>query len=245
PFFLYLAYTAPHSPIQPTPEFLAKVKQRLPQLSEKRAKLVALIEQMDDGIGKIVKTLKDDGLYDNTLIFFVSDNGGQLQEGANNGPLRDGKGSMYEGGLKIPGFAVWPNQIKAGSQSSEKLLLMDIYPTIAEIAGVPVKQKIDGISFLPVLKKSDEKMPARPLFFSRREGFGFMGKTSQAVVNGDMKLLQNGPFLPLELYDLRQDPLEQTNLIDKQNQQKQLLQRLLMLQIQKAGSVPWQKPQDK
>ncbi len=243
PFFLYLAYTAPHAPIQPTPEFLARVKDRQPQISDKRAKLVALIEQMDDGVGKVIKSLKENKLYENTVIVFVSDNGGQLEMGANNGPLRDGKGSMYEGGLKIPAFIEWPNHIQPGSQSNEKLVLMDIYPTLAEIAGVNINHKIDGVTFLPILKDSKTQLAPRPLFFIRREGFGFGGKTSNAVVNGNMKLLQTNPFQPLEMYDLSKDPLEQQNLMDAKTGQLKTLNQLLMKQIQKGGSVPWQKPE--
>ena len=87
PFFLYLAYNAPHDPIQPPPEWLAKVKQREPGISEKRAKLVALIEHLDDGIGKVLDTLDRTGLAGNTLVIFTSDNGGVLANGANNGPV--------------------------------------------------------------------------------------------------------------------------------------------------------------
>ena len=86
PFFLYLAYNAPHDPIQPPPEWLAKVKQREPGISEKRARLVALIEHLDDGIGKVLDTLDRTGLAANTLVIFTSDNGGVLANGANNGP---------------------------------------------------------------------------------------------------------------------------------------------------------------
>lgn len=241
PFFLYLAYTAPHSPIQPKPEFLSKVKKREPQISEKRAKLVALIEQLDDGIGKVIKTLQENKMYENTIVFFVSDNGGHLQDGANNGSLRDGKGSMYEGGLKVPAFVVWPGRIKASSKSDEKLLLMDIYPTLAEITGTAIGHRIDGISFLSVLQNEKNKLSPRPLFFSRREGFNFMGKTSQAVIDGGIKLLQNSPFQPLEMYDLNKDPQEKNNIINSNNQLKRKLQELSMFQIQKAGSIPWQK----
>ena len=100
PFFLYLAYNAPHTPIQPPAEWLQRVRDREPEMSLVRAKLVALIEHMDDGIGKVLRTLKSQGLDEDTIVMFTSDNGGQLNVGANNGFLRDGKQSMYEGGLK-------------------------------------------------------------------------------------------------------------------------------------------------
>ena len=100
PFFLYLAYNAPHFPVQPPEDWLAKVKEREPQLSEKRAKLVAFIEHLDDGIGQVIQALKESGEYDNTIIIFTSDNGGLLRDEANNGPLRDGKQAVYEGGLR-------------------------------------------------------------------------------------------------------------------------------------------------
>ena len=245
PFFLYLAYTAPHFPVQPTPEWLAKVKAREPNITERRAKLVALIEQMDDGVGKVVQKLKETGKFNNTIFMFLSDNGGHLEDGANNGTLRDGKESMYEGGIKVPAFIEWPNHIEPGTHSDERLLTMDIYPTLAEIAGVSINHKIDGQSFLPILKNNKEKMPSRPLFFTRREGnFRFGGKTIQAVIVGNMKLLQNSPFAPYELYDLYHDPQETRNLINWNIDQYKKLHDLLIGQIKRGGSVPWQKPED-
>ncbi|HSI64258.1 MAG TPA: sulfatase-like hydrolase/transferase, partial [Candidatus Saccharimonadia bacterium] len=102
PFFLYLAYNAPHDPIQPPPEWLAKVKAREPGMDEQRMKLVALIEHLDAGIGRVLDTLEKTGMAENTMIAITSDNGGSLPVGANNGPWRSGKTHMYEGGLRVP-----------------------------------------------------------------------------------------------------------------------------------------------
>lgn len=245
PFFLYLAYTAPHFPVQPPKDWLTKVKAREPGISERRASLVALIEHMDDGIGKVVRSLKETGAYENTIIVFLSDNGGHLEDGANNGNLRDGKESMYEGGIRVPAFITWPNQIKAGSVSSETALSMDIYPTLAEIAGAKINHKIDGVSLLAILKNADQKLANRPVFFTRREGnLRFGGQTIQAVISGNMKLLHNSPYAPYELYNIYQDPYEQRNLISYQIDQYKKLHELLIKQIKKGGSVPWQKPEN-
>ncbi len=242
PFFLYLAYNAPHDPLQPPPDFLAKVKARQPGISEKRGKLVALIEHMDEGIGKVIAALKQNKQYDNTIIIFVSDNGGLLADEANNGPLRDGKGNMYEGGLRVPALVVWPGHIAPGSTSTEKLMHMDIYPTLAEIANIKIEHKIDGVSFLAVLKNSKAQLAPRPLFFIRREGGGgFSGKTSNAVQSGNFKLLQTSPYLPLEMYDLSTDPYEKYNIINNNQPMRQMLNKLMMKQTQSGGSVPWQK----
>ena len=102
PFFLYLAYTAPHNPIQPPDSNLQKVKSRETSISEKRAGIVALIEHLDANIGRVIATLEQTGLIDNTIIIFASDNGGALRFGASNTPLRGGKGDMYEGGIRVP-----------------------------------------------------------------------------------------------------------------------------------------------
>ena len=245
PFFLYLAYTAPHFPVQPPAEWLAKVKAREPGIPDRRAKLVALIEHMDDGIGRVVQSLKETGAYENTLIIFLSDNGGHLEDGANNGNLRDGKESMYEGGIRVPAFFVWANQIKPNTVNTQTALTMDIYPTIANITGAKINHKIDGISLLSVLKNADESLPQRHVFFTRREGnLRFGGQTIQAVIDGNMKLLQNSPYEPYELYNLYQDPTEQRDLINYQVDQYKRLHQLIIKHIQEGGSVPWQKPQD-
>jgi arylsulfatase A-like enzyme len=245
PFFLYLAYNAPHSPIQPPYEWLAKIKAREPGISERRAKLVALIEHMDDGIGKIIKRLKETGLYNNTLIVFLSDNGGHLEDGANNGKLRDGKGSMYEGGVKVPAFMVWPNHINPGSVNIQSVTTMDIYPTISEIAGTKITHVIDGVSLVPIINSPTIKLEERSLFFIRREGnFRFGGETIQAVISGNWKLLQNSPFAPYELFNIYDDPLETHNLVNIEIDQYKRLLLLMIKQIRKGGSVPWQKPEE-
>jgi arylsulfatase A-like enzyme len=241
PFFLYLAYNAPHAPIQPPPEWLEKVKKRQPDLDEKRAKLVALIEHLDDGIGKVLETLRSRGLDRQTLVLFTSDNGGPLEFGASNGSLRGGKGSMYEGGLRVPLAAVWPGRIKPDSRSQHIGLTMDIFPTVLEAAGVPYRGEMDGVSFLPALLGKGEAEPERTLFFTRREGGRpYGGKTIDAVRQGDWKLLQNSPFGPLELYNLRTDPAEKHNLVAKERKKVQELSTALQAHIQQAGAVPWQ-----
>lgn len=112
PFFLYLAYNAPHTPIQPPQEWLEKVKKREPSLPEKRAKIVALIEHLDYNVGRVYEALEQNGQLENTIIIFTSDNGGQDDAGANNGPFRGAKQDMYEGGIRVAGGIYWKNQIR-------------------------------------------------------------------------------------------------------------------------------------
>ena len=175
PFFLYLAYNAPHTPIQPPPEWVEKVRKREQNITEKRAKLVALIEHLDDGIGKVIAALQDTTLDQNTLVVFTSDNGGQLSVGANNGPLRAGKQDMYEGGIKVPMCALWPGRIPAGARSDRVALTMDLYPTFCEAAGAKFEHEIDGRSILPTLLGKSQPEEDRILFWMRREGNRYGG----------------------------------------------------------------------
>ncbi len=243
PFFLYLAYNAPHTPIQPPKEWLEKVKQREPNLTDRRAKLVALIEHLDHGIGQVMNCLEEQNLAGNTLVLFSSDNGGQLEAGANNGPLRDGKQSVYEGGLKVPAIAVWPGHIAPGRQTDFRAMSMDLFPTMEAAAGLQPSSGIDGLSVLPTLLGQTQEPLRTHWFFRRREGgTRYGGKTIEAVIRGDWKLLQNSPFEPQELYNLKDDPQEKNNVIQKERKVFQQLAAELRREIQRYGSVPWQPP---
>lgn len=240
PFFLYLAYNAPHDPIQPPLEWLDKVKQREPGISEKRARLVALIEHLDSGIGKVLNTLDRTGLATNTLVIFTSDNGGVLANEANNGPWRGGKQHMYEGGLRVPAAAWFPGRIRPGSSTDRMTLTMDIFATVCEALGVRPPADIDAVSFLPTLFGLPEPEKSRDLYFVRREGGqAYGGKTIEALRRGDWKLLQDSPFAPLELYDLKADPQERTNLATRERQIFNRLSAGLRRQIQLGGQTPW------
>ena len=241
PFFLFLAYNAPHTPIQPPKEWLQRVISRAPEMDPKRAKLVALIEHLDDGIGQVTDCLKEHGMQDNTLLVFTSDNGGQINVGANNGHTKDGKQSMYEGGLKVPTCAVWPGHIAAGSSSARRMITMDLFPTISEVADIKLNHRIDGVSQLDTLLGNSQKEDARSLFFHRREGGDrYGGLTIQAIRRGDWKLLQNSPFQPLELYNLKEDPLEEHDLARTNIRIFRELSIELRKHIQRGGNVPWQ-----
>ncbi|MDR0337386.1 MAG: sulfatase-like hydrolase/transferase [Planctomycetaceae bacterium] len=250
PFFLYLAYNAPHTPIQPPPEFLERVQKREPDLDPKRAKLVALIEHLDNGVGNVLKTLEETGLSKNTVVIFTSDNGGQLDVGAFNGQHRGGKTQMYEGGLKIPFLVRWSNRIKAGSTTETQGVLMDVFPTLLELAGARINtkgqadcftQRIDGLSLCGVMLGEKESLPERTLYFVRREGgLPFGGKTSNAFIRGNWKLVQTTPFSPLELFNLADDPMETQDLKTKAPQEFRRSIQGMMLNIQEGGRVPWQ-----
>jgi arylsulfatase A-like enzyme len=243
PFFLCLNYNAPHTPIQPPKDWYQKVKQREPNIDDRRAKLVALIEHMDSGIGRVMKTLRETELERNTLVIFTSDNGGQLNVGANNGALRDGKQSMYEGGLRVPTCFVWPGKIAENSKSEERMITMDIFPTVCEAVGAGFDHPIDGISLLPLLNRKTQSLGDRDLFFHRREGgLRYGGLIANAMIRGNWKLLQNSPFEAQQLYDLSVDPLETRDLKSVNKKKYQEMAQALRVQVQRGGMVRWQNP---
>ncbi|MHC4993938.1 MAG: sulfatase family protein [Planctomycetota bacterium] len=244
PFFLYLAYNAPHTPIQPPAEWTEKVKKREAGIDDARAKLVALIEHMDEGIGKVIDALDDAGVADNTLVIFSSDNGGQGNVGGFNGPYRGFKQETYEGGIRVPFAAVWPGVIKPGTVSKRRAITMDLFPTMTDAAGVQINHPIDGVTILPtLLGQEQEDNHQRQFVFSRREGGDrYMGQTIWALIQGDYKLLKNSPMEPYQLYQIKQDPYETNDLATKHRKKYSEMAAKLRLHIQRGGAVPWQRP---
>ncbi len=242
PFFVYLAYNAPHFPIEPPKEWLEKVKQRAPQLDDKRAKNVAFVEHLDAGIGRVLTALKETGLDRDTLVIFTADNGGSLPHAQNNDPWRDGKQSHYDGGLRVPFIARWPGRIKAGSTCDYTGLVFDLFPTFVELAGGKPSEELDAFSLVPLLD-GKPMTGSRDLYFTRREGGrDYGGKTYEAIIRGPWKLLQNDPYSPLELYNLQDDPYETNDLAKVNGKMVNELSTALRAHIQRGGATPWQEP---
>ena len=242
PFFLYLAYNAPHTPIQPPDDWVERVREREPDISPQRAKYIALVEHMDAGIGRVLDTLVETDQLSNTLVIYTSDNGGSIDVGAHNGPLRGQKGEMYEGGIRVPACAMWPGHVPEGHVTDQVALLMDLFPTVCEVAGAPIAHEIEGRSIWQTLQAEQQDFSDRILYWLRREGGQrFLGQCQHAVRRGDTKLLHNSPFEALELYDLSDDPLETTNGSQTQIDLFREMSQLFQAETQKAGCVPWQR----
>ncbi|WP_111706177.1 sulfatase-like hydrolase/transferase [Lutibacter citreus] len=143
PFFLYLSYNAPHTPLEAKED---DMKHFQSIKDEKRRTYAGMVYAMDRGVGKIVETLKATGKYNNTLIVFLSDNGGKTSAGATNSPLKEGKGSTYEGGFRVPMFFHWPNIVPSGKTFNHPIMAIDFYPTFARLAGakIPEGKILDG-----------------------------------------------------------------------------------------------------
>lgn len=240
PFFLYLAYNAPHAPIEPPADWLQKVQARDPAMPEKRAKLVALIEHLDDGVGRVVQALKETGQYEQTLIVFCSDNGGDLRAGATSGPLNGGKQDMFEGGIKTPMSISWPDKVVAGQRIDAPAMLMDLYPTCCALAGLPYDLNIDGVNLLPALLSEGNTDPDRTMIWVRREGGLYGGQEYYAIRRGPWKLLQNSPFEDLRLYNLADDPKEASPLQEDHPKHRELF-GALRDHVNRAGAVRWQR----
>lgn len=240
PFFLYLAYNAPHFPIQPPSAFLDSVRKREQGINEARAKNVALVEHMDQAIGKLLYTLEQNGQLENTIIVFTSDNGGSLPHAQSNGTLRGGKQNMFEGGIKIPGIVYWKNRIKSGASLSTIGMLMDLFPTLCEVAKITPKNNIDGISLLSDWISDKEKTIDRTLFWVRREGGEYNGLAYYAARSGAYKILQNSPFEPFQFFNIEKDPYEKNPIPIKNDPMANKLKEELMKYIKKSGQTPWQ-----
>ena len=241
PWFLYLAYNAPHTPIQPPTDWLKKVRERQPELNEKRAKLVALIEHMDHGIGQVLDSLSQHPSSRDTIIIFTSDNGGQIDVGANNGSLRDGKQSMYEGGLRIPGCIKVPGKTIPGTRSDAVCSTADFLPTILNLVGIEQETNIDGLSLKPLLEDPQHRWNDREIYFVRREGGArYAGLSIEALLLGNMKIVHNLPTQKFELYDLEQDPFETNDLSQKRPKEFAQMIRRIQFHVQRGGQIPWQ-----
>jgi arylsulfatase A-like enzyme len=242
PFFLYLAYNAPHFPIEPPSEWLSKVQQRAPELDEKRAKNVAFAEHLDACIGRVLDTLQETGLSASTVVVLTADNGGSLPHGQNNDPWRGGKQSHYDGGLRVPFMVRWPGCIEPGSRCDYAGLTFDVFPTFLQLAGARPAADLDAVSLVPLLSGKTIATP-RDLYFTRREGgIAYGGKSYQAIIRGDWKLLQNDPYSPLELYNIQDDPQETTDVASTNRQIVNELAASLGAHIQRGGATPWQRP---
>jgi arylsulfatase A-like enzyme len=241
PFMLFLSYNAPHTPIQPPQDWLAKVKAREQGITEKRAKIVALIEHLDEGVGRVMEALEANGLREKTLVVFTSDNGGQANVGARNAPWRGEKQEMWEGGLRVPTCAVWPGKIKPGTRYDGTTMTMDWLPTLAEIGGGTAPAGIEGRSLAGALLRGEAGPAAdRTLFWVRLEGGAkYGGRAYYAARKGDWKLLQNTANERPFLVNLAKDPGE-TEAVGAQAKVRRGLESALQEHIRKAGFVPWQ-----
>ena len=162
--------------------------------------------------------------------------------GPHNGPLRGQKGEMYEGGIRVPTCAMWPGHIPEGHVTDQVALLMDFFPTVCEVAGAPIPDDIEGRSIWQTLQGEQQDFSERIFYWLRREGGQrFLGESQHAVRRGDIKLLHNSPFEPLELYDLSSDPLETTNGASIQKDLFREMGQIFQAETQKAGSMPWQR----
>lgn len=240
PFYLYLAYNAPHFPIQPPQEWLNTVLEREIGIDMKRAKNVAFIEHLDNSIGMVMQALEDTGLIENTIVIFTSDNGGALRYAQSNGELRGGKQDMYEGGIKVPAFVQWKGKISPGTSTDNLMMLMDLFPTFCEIAGVNLYHEIDGISILPTLLGNEQITDDRTVFWVRREGGHYGGQSYFAARTGEHKILQNTPFEAIQYFNLRTDKLENAPLETKEDKIYKDLRDRLKEHIRATGAVKWQ-----
>ncbi len=222
PFFLYLAHYAVHIPLKAKLELVSKYKALAkPASPRNNPQYAAMLESLDDSVGRVLKKIETLNLTERTVIVFTSDNGGLATlEGpdtpaTSNAPLREGKGYLYEGGLRVPLLVKWPGGAKPGTVCDVPVCSIDLVPTISEVIHHPAaKNEIDGTSFVPLLSQSGD-IATRPLFWHYPHYSNQGGRPGGAIREGDYKLIEFYETGRRELFDLKNDPGESMNLIDR------------------------------
>jgi arylsulfatase A-like enzyme len=219
PFFLYVPFTAPHSPMQ-APQASIEKYRHLPAKHYRRV-YAAMVDEMDRAMAQVLDTLDAEGLSDDTLVLFFSDNGGFYGFGADNRPLRGQKGQTFEGGIRVPAVMRWPGHLPAGALRSQTLSAMDVMPTLAAATGIALEpnRPLDGQDMWPALR-DDEAVPrAGPLFFASE--IPLPGLIHLSVLDGPWKLVQVLREQPTAmqvqqlLFRIEDDPFEQSDLAEK------------------------------
>lgn len=238
PFYLYLAHSMPHVPIYASPEFDGRSGNGL---------YADVIEEIDWSVGEVLTLLEEHGILDNTLVVFSSDNGPWLvmqEMSGSAGMLREGKQFTFEGGQRVPTLAMWPDVIPAGSEYNDMGLMMDWFPTFAEMAGaeMPDDRDYDGESILPILKGEVTQKSREFLYYDLAKLEGYR--------NGDWKLKlpyegfrgarwkQGVTPHDIQLFNLKSDPGEQLNLAEEQPEKLAEMLRLMELFVASKGEFP-------
>lgn len=220
PFFLYTAYNAPHYPMHAPRKYL----DRYPNLPPDKRIMAAMISAVDDGVGEIVQALKQSGQYENTVIFFSSDNGPSTESrnwldgtedlyyGGSAGIFRGHKGSLFEGGIRMPAIMASPGRIPSGQVCDKPGMMMDIFPTLMEMAGGQAKA-VDGVSILPMLNGAPS--PHNDLLWEHGKQRAIRRGKWKLVLNGVLDFSRSQPD-EVHLSDLEADPGEKVNLADKE-----------------------------
>jgi arylsulfatase A len=218
PFFLYLAHFAVHTPIQGRADLVEKYQAKLKAgLTHKNAAYAAMVESLDASVGRIRAKLEELKLDENTIIIFTSDNGGRVPTTSNR-PLRFGKASAYEGGVRVPLIVLWPGVTKPGSVSETPVITMDLFSTMVDVGDLKTPKKdtagCDGVSLVPLLRGNGE-LKRTELFwhYPHHQHYQLGGAMPYgAIRSGDFKLIEFYNDMSIELYDIKNDIGEQRDL---------------------------------
>ena len=238
PFLLYLAFYTVHTPLDAKEEVLEQFLGKEPSEHWQNARYAAMVKSMDDNVGRLFQTLEDEGIADNTLVIFTSDNGGHTV--TSNYPYREHKGDPYEGGIRVPFIVRWPGVTPAGSACDVPVISMDVYPTLLEMAALPLRpaQHVDGISLAPLLRGETAALPRKALYWHfphfRHNAPAMPGG---AVRRGDWKLIERYETGDLELYNLKADIGEQNNLATAMPAKAGTLRRMLATWRRETGAI--------
>ena len=264
PFLLYLSYYNVHTPIQAYKKRVEHYNKKLEKLEGKtptrkehdgitrlrqdNAAYASMVAAVDDSVGQVLAELDAQGLTDNTLVFFFSDNGGlstlRRFGPTCNLPLRAGKGWLYEGGVRVPLIIRAPGTTRGGSTCDYPVVSMDFYPTILELVGQKAmpKQHVDGVSLVPLLK-GGKKLERTDLFWHYPHYHGSTWTPGAAIRSGDWKLIEFYHLGKVEMYNLKKDLGEQNNLAEKMPEQRQrLLEKLHAWQREIGAQMPRPNP---
>ncbi len=261
PFFLYLPHFGVHSPYDAKPEWIERFRDKPPVGGHRHPVYAAMIASVDESVGRLLQTLDDLQLADNTIVIFASDNGGvggYQREGINlaraditdNAPLRSGKGSLYEGGTRVPLIVRWPQRIAAGSVVDVPTIHVDVYPTLlaAADAPLPADQPLDGENLLPIWQDPGQSLQRTAIY---QHFPGYLGAAGNAwrttpvslIHEGDWKLMEFFEDGRLELYNLREDIGETRNRVSDQPEKAAALHaRLVQWREQIGAPLPTRKP---
>lgn len=252
PFFLNMSHYAVHIPIMADDRFVQKYYEKGMDTIE--AKYASLVEGMDKSLGDIMDYLEDRNIADNTIILFMSDNGGLSvharggERNTHNKPLNSGKGSAYEGGIREPMLVKWPGRTAPSSVTDDQVIIEDFYPTILEMAGIKdyrTVQVVDGISFVPTLENKDHNSGVRPLFWHYPNEWGPSGPgigASSTIRVGDYKLIYYYLDSRMELFHLKDDIGETKNLVGEEPDKAEELAGILSDYLRKVeAQIPSRK----